>query len=115
MAALVYKDDNDPEVRKYTHHRAVNEVQITPTEIIRDTVNSLELFAEPSLKMLAQLKVLPPWIVKNGLKNGFFYLLEQFNRNKQQLQRCNSSVAYSALKIISFMSSCRKALHEQGY
>ena len=41
MAALIYKDEKDPEVSKYTHHRDVVEVKIAPTDIINETISAL--------------------------------------------------------------------------
>lgn len=60
--------------------------------------------------------MLEPWIVRNGLSGTSFFLIrERFGQNIENAPASVKPLAYAALKILSFLLKCRKALTDQGY
>lgn len=114
---IVYKDENDKDVKKYLHDKAIKDVVIAESSIIRDSLAILDKFAMPSINNLVRMRLAEPWMVRNGLASvSFFLLREKFNENiKGITSKEHKATAYAACSIVNFLVRCRKALNEQGY
>ncbi len=77
LVRIIYKDDKDPDVRRYLNEKTINEVQIRSNDVIVEIGEILNEFAKPSITLLIKLGLLSPWYVKNGIKSTSFFLIRE--------------------------------------
>ena len=112
IAKVIYKDEKDPDVKKYLNEKSIFEGEIKSGDIIRQITQILDHFAKPSLSMLVRLNLISPWIVKNGIKSTSFFLIrEEFNKKLPTLMFKHKAAAYAALKTVHFFIEARIALN----
>ena len=101
-------------MKKYLHDKAIKDVVIAESSIIRDSLAILDKFAMPSINNLVRMRLAEPWMVRNGLASvSFFLLREKFNENiKGITSKEHKATAYAACSIVNFLVRCRKALNE---
>lgn len=114
---IVYKDENDKDVKKHLHEKTINDVVIPESSIIKESLAILDKFAMPSINNLVRMKLVEPWMVRSGLASiSFFLLREKFNENiKTITSKEHKATAYGAFTILNFLTRCRKSLNDQGY
>ena len=77
LSKLIYKDENEPEVKQHLNVKTINEIKIQTTDLINEVTNILNDFAKPSVSLLIKLNVLSPWLVRNGIKTTSFFAIRE--------------------------------------
>ena len=77
---MMYKDEEQPDVKKYFFNRSVIPIIIDPPSIIQEALTILDEMVIPYLRYLISLKMADPWVIKSKINSGlFFVLFQSFN------------------------------------
>lgn len=74
---IVYKDENDKDVKRYLHEKTIRDVVIEESSIIRESLAIIDKFAGQSINILVRMRLAEPWMLKNGLASASFFLLRE--------------------------------------
>lgn len=55
---IVYKDENDKDVKRYLHEKTIKDVVIAESSIIRESLAILDRFAMPSINNLVRMRLI---------------------------------------------------------
>ncbi len=116
IVKMVYKDEEEPDVKKHFFNREIHPVVIEPPSIIQEITQIIDGMVAPYLRFLISVKIADPWLMKSKVNSGlFFVVFQNFNSKKNILDSSNSQFAYSSLKIIKFLIDSKEDLVKHGY